>query len=503
MSNPVVKDPEEQLRQKMQTIVQLLSLVDVHDTAYYLAQKYDLDYMALHEPITDLSPEHLFTEFEGVDGTMTRFFEYKSFWDSFGEVVNLLKQNGHHLTRNFFATVAGKDGILMNTVCDREDVAASIFKPEYWVGHERDMVASYYLMKSVSQTKVNLEKIRKELAAYEGRECRFYQTKQAFDAEKLIYTDVFRLGDTDKYDAAMHAAGMTPSKEDFFVEVSSGKSLFHDKAHFKNFSKWTKYFAHYGDYFTAEDLTIKFGMESSFLERAISEDVLSDVFHPQCWIDNLEEMKRLWDLVPQDKRSKCDFIHSYTEAEDASYQIELPLDHRLTKEMLFTPVVKHEDNNKSVIPLGLPWVWENFSTIQEILTKKGTPITLHDMHATSGLAEESVAIKAVRFGGLQHFMSLVSPSKGQTLDYESCAHKTSIGSSLIAEVAKRYQLDEFFQPQYWVRNTAAMIKLWGDITDNMAKDHVKDFGALVSMANAMTVRQHEVRRQASARVPRP
>ncbi len=124
-----------------------------------------------------------------------------------------------------------------------------------------------------------------------------------FEKDHEIYDDLDWNEDTA---GALLKAGAI-KKEDIFSMAPNGKNFFEYKAAWNNFKKLIKFLKQAGQDVSLSDLRKELKDGKSAIDMAIEADAIDELFLPEIWAGNLEEMEKLWYSIDKKKREGKDF----------------------------------------------------------------------------------------------------------------------------------------------------------------------------------------------------
>lgn len=413
--------------------------------------------------------------------------ESKKFWQNFDSVVEALNAVNDPFTADDFRRQVGSwpyRSVLMLAAEDH-NALPKIFNATVWGNRETEMMSLWNSLQKTAQNQVDIMAVRREMAKRNGRKLREDDLSEAGITPDMIMK-AMKDGEIDTMQAKLKAVGKRLSKADFFYVDNTGDTAFYYKTTWENFEKFVKIAAENGERFTAQDfLFARQQRPRSLLLQAGDHAKLSVIFKPEYWVKNIAEMESLWAQTADNHKAQVNFPELIAKVEDLSYGGDFVSSGRYVKADLTKPIAAAQADKRSIAPLDLLSVWSKIDTVQGVLNRANTPLTLDDLRGKSARDGASYLQVGIRFGKLDRVLAIAAGA-GQQIEVADLVTTDKAGVRPLDDLARTNQLAGIFDANIWVGRVPDMQKLWGQVPE-AAKGQV-DYQKVLSEANAASLR---------------
>ncbi len=428
-------------------------------------------------------------------------FEFRETWNNLDKVRALLQADGTDIECTDLHRVVKDEKTLIDLAAEH-DSAQALFTAEFWVGHADEMEDSWFYVPTGKRSGLNIDKLKSEVAALEGRQTR-EDRLQELGLNKTQVFDAIKAGNLDEVREKLAAGGDHLRLDDLRLVDGAGDHAFYAKMAWNKFGLVMAALQEHGEIPDAEMFLFKRGKQESIIAKAFFHDEHKQVFAAPLWAGRPDELLKLYNSLKDDQKAKIDIQPLLYEVAEASCMDQFMIDEGVSVESLTRPLYsfgidgdsEHADTVASVIGLGLQKTWENIEQVRASLQQKGERLSLDDLKRPCGYKGETCLLRAARFGRFDAVLDILHES-GETLSLEAFLDKAEGRPSLMDILVETEQLPVILQPHLWVRRTQDLVSLWENIPVAKRNDMKAAFQETHTQANILALQQAAGRKPA-------
>ena len=416
-------------------------------------------------------------------------FEYQEIWDSFPKIIELLSAQGESITPQDIATPLENGKTLLRMAADRQCLQ-QLFVPHIWKGKAEQMENVWYGHPQSERNKYDFEKSRRALAHAEGRTTREEQLERMNLLPERVRTAI-RMGNIDEIKATMEKYGDRFRKEDLWMRDHTNETVLDSFAAWSNVDIWMKELQKHNDMPTVEDwLTSRAGSKTP-LAKAADHGSAYKIFKPEYWHKNPEDMLRLYEHVPLEKRGLIHINETLNYIMNVNFGDRVDLDTMTSCDRLFAtldgPALRGIGGKTiSVQPVMLEKIWKNIGQVRAQLQSSGEDLQLADLRRRTGFVEDSLIHVAIRHGQLDALLD-IAKTTGDHLGFDDLTAKNARGQCPLDDLMAQGRIKTILQPGLWVGRVNDLVRVWKILPEPARRDI--HFESIHSQANRLSLRQ--------------
>lgn len=425
-------------------------------------------------------------------------FEYKEIWSGFPKILKILEEAGEPLRpEDLYKPVI--DGKTLVRMAESRYALDELFTPSIWKGNMEAMENAWYAFPMSERNKYDFQRLRSAVAHAEGRTTREEQLEKAgITAEKMRVA--LRLGDLRDVRAALEKHGDHLRSADLFLRDNSNDTALDSFAAWNNIDVWMPELQKHGEIPAWQDWLASRAGSRTPLAKAIEHGTAWKLFRPEYWQKNPDDMLRLYEHIPPEKRGTIHIHDSLNKIMDMNFGDSVDIGALKTRSSLFAPVAGKEMRGAGgqavrVMPIMLEKTWKNIDAIRDSLRAGGQDLALCDLRQRAGFVDDTLLHVAVRSGQFGAVLKIAKDNR-ETITIDDLLAKNARGQCILDDLVQQGKIKDLMDPALWAGRVPEMAAVWNILPTAARKDI--DFGAIHSRANILSLREGLKNRQ-----PRP
>lgn len=422
-------------------------------------------------------------------------FEYKEVWQNFSKILKIMEQSGD-LLRPEDIVKPVMDGKSLLRMAESRNALDEIFVPAIWKGRMEAMENAWFTLSFSERNKYDFQRIRSAVAHAEGRTTREEQLEKAgITADKMRVS--LRLGDLRDVKAALERHGDHLRSADLFLRDNSNDTALDSFAAWNSIDSWMPELLKHGEMPAWHEwLTSRAGNRTP-LGKALEHGAAWKLFRPEYWQKNPDDMLRLYEHVPPEKRGMIQIHESLSKIMDMNFAGSVDIGALKTRASLFTPIAGREMHGVGgevvrVMPVMLEKTWKNIDLIRENLRAAGQDLALSDLRQRVGFVDDTLLHVAVRHGQFDAVLRLAKDTQ-DVIALDDLLAKNARGQCVLDDLVQQGKIKNLMEPDLWVGRVRDMVAVWNVLPAAARKDI--DFGAIHSRVNILSLREGLKNRQ--------
>lgn len=243
------------------------------------------------------------------------------------------------------------------------------------------------------------------------------------------------------------------TKEDIFNTAESGTSFFNTAETWKIMPRLLRHLIDQGETITASDFTKKIDGGNTLLGYAEKFGTFSELFDPEVWQNNLDEMEKLWFEMQPKYRRTCDFWGYYQQA--------AALSGAEVRESVYKKASLNVDEAVKTITTG------SVHRLDATLKQHGSAFSKQDLFLLDSEGKTPTASKDL-LGNMDGILNVLKTNNEQ-ITYQDMVRKRGDNPSLFEMAVQNVQISAAFTSQIWRGQMADMMALWEQVPEEKQK----------------------------------